>query len=74
MLLRWAASGKVTIVKTPGGKRLYSNTDVHRAFGNDQQPMQKSKVCYARVSSEHQRGQQIRKRRGFASLFGTSIL
>jgi len=28
----------------------------YRAFGNDQQLMQKAKVCYARVSSEHQRG------------------
>src|SRR5436853_117104 len=36
-------------------KRLYSITDVHKVFGNDWQPTQKAKVCYARVSSEHQR-------------------
>jgi hypothetical protein len=41
MLRRWAASGKVAIAKTPRGKRLYSNTDVHRIFGGDQQPTQK---------------------------------
>lgn len=52
---RWASSGRVAIVKTPGGKRLYSITDVHKVFGNDQQSTQKARVCYARVSSEHQR-------------------
>jgi len=38
-----------------GGKGLYSITDVHKVFGDDRQPTQKAKVCYARVSSEHQR-------------------
>src|SRR5438128_2206007 len=32
-----------------------SITDVHKVFGDDRQPTQKAKVCYARVSSEHQR-------------------
>ena len=46
---------RCAIVKTPGGKGLYSITDVHKVFGDDRQPTQKAKVCYARVSSEHQR-------------------
>ena len=54
-LRQWATSGKVAIVKTPGGKRLDSITDVHKVFGDDRQLAQKAKVCYARVSSEHQR-------------------
>ncbi|CAG8745236.1 8698_t:CDS:2, partial [Gigaspora rosea] len=56
-LRQWAASRKVAIVKTPGGKRLYSITDIYKAFGNDRrlpESMQKAKVCYARVSLEHQ--------------------
>ena len=58
-LRRWAASGRVSFVRTPGGKRLYSIADVRRAFGDDRptnQTTKKVKVCYARVSSEHQRG------------------
>src|SRR5437870_13474057 len=41
--------------QSTGGKRLYSITDVHKVFGDGRQPTQKAKVCYARVSSEHQR-------------------
>lgn len=59
-LRRWAASGRVAIIRTPGGKRLYSAADISRIFGEDQlqqqQSVQKAKICYARVSSEHQRG------------------
>ena len=56
-LRRWANSRKIAIVRTPGGKRLYSITDIQGIFGDNQQTqfMQKTKVCYARVSSEHQR-------------------
>ncbi|CAG8842222.1 42157_t:CDS:2, partial [Gigaspora margarita] len=46
-LRRWAASGKLAIIKTPRGKQLYSVTDAPEFT-------QKAKVCYARVSSEHQ--------------------
>ena len=54
---RWANSGRIAIVRTPGGKRLYSITDIRGIFGDNQtQPTQKAKICYARVSSEHQRG------------------
>src|SRR4051812_5400307 len=58
-LRRWAISGKVAIVRTPGGKRLYSIADMQRAFGDNQpteQATKKVKVCYARVSSAHQQG------------------
>ncbi|RHZ90026.1 hypothetical protein Glove_9g274 [Diversispora epigaea] len=43
--------------KTPGGKRLYSITDIQEIFRDNQQTQitQKAKICYARVSSEHQR-------------------
>ncbi|CAG8576195.1 4226_t:CDS:2 [Ambispora gerdemannii] len=52
-----AASGRIAIVRTPGRKRLYSIIDIHRIFGDNQQTQftQKAKICYARVSPEHQR-------------------
>jgi predicted site-specific integrase-resolvase len=48
----------VAVVRTPGGKRLYSIADICGMFGDEaqQQSAQKAKVCYARVSSEHQQG------------------
>jgi predicted site-specific integrase-resolvase len=56
-LRRWANSGKIAIVRTPGGKRLYSITNIRGIFRDNQQTQftQKAKICYARVSSEHQR-------------------
>lgn len=59
-LRRWDKDGKVKTVRTPGGFRLYSN-DIEAMF---QQPealhsgikeTQKERVCYARVSSHHQK-------------------
>src|SRR5262249_35230234 len=55
-LRRWASSGKITIVRTPGGKRLYSIADVRKILDDHQHVTEKAKVCYARVSSEHQQG------------------
>ena len=50
---RWANSGRIAIVRTPGRKRFYSISDIREIFGDDQQQSaQKAKVCYARVSSE----------------------
>ncbi|RHZ81097.1 hypothetical protein Glove_123g105 [Diversispora epigaea] len=56
-LRRWADSGRIAIVRTPGGKRLYSITDIQEIFRDNQQTQitQKAKICYVRVSSEHQR-------------------
>lgn len=59
-LRRWAKAEKLAIIKTPGGKRLYSIADIRRILNDKQseheQIAQKAKVCYARVSSEHQKG------------------
>jgi predicted site-specific integrase-resolvase len=61
-LRRWADAGKLAFVRAHGdGKRLYSSTDIDRLFGNEQraqqlQPPAKTKILYARVSSEKQRG------------------
>jgi predicted site-specific integrase-resolvase len=54
-LHRWEKTGCVKTVRTPGGHRLYSTTDVSALFSNEHPVAKKKKVCYARVSSEKQR-------------------
>uniref|UniRef100_A0A146MCH0 Putative resolvase R771 n=1 Tax=Lygus hesperus TaxID=30085 RepID=A0A146MCH0_LYGHE len=56
-LHRWCNDGKIQSTRTPGGNRLYSSANVARLFGADasQLSSQKKKVCYARVSSDHQK-------------------
>ena len=60
-LARWHAKGKLRAVTTPGGKHLYHAGDVHKLFHSrdpaaTSAPVEKEVVLYARVSSEHQRG------------------
>jgi putative resolvase len=54
-LNRWADSGRLGHVRSPGGKRLYSQEDVHVLFGLGTETASKAKICYARVSSTKQR-------------------
>jgi len=61
----WANAGRVNCRRMPGGKRLFSERDIHRMFGepetecaaNDEGPnlIEKQNICYARVSSQHQK-------------------
>lgn len=52
-LQRWADQHDVNVVRTPGGKRLYSEFDIDQLFGGESS-RSKAKVCYARVSSHKQ--------------------
>ena len=57
-LSRWADQGKITCRKTPGGIRRYNAADVAKLFGEPEEaarPGPRRDVCYARVSSDHQR-------------------
>jgi len=56
-LRRWAEAGKISFKRTEGGKRLYCIQDVHKHYngGKEIQQKEKKKICYARVSSQHQR-------------------
>jgi len=59
-LRRWANGGVVSVVRCPGGKRLYNLADVQAMFGEDSKGrggplVAKAKVIYARVSSDKQR-------------------
>ena len=58
-LRQWAESGKVEALRAGGeGKRLYKLADIERVLGVDtakKAETQRQHVCYARVSSQHQR-------------------
>ncbi|NDC96548.1 IS607 family transposase [bacterium] len=60
-LRRWAEDGKIRYLRPNvnngrGGKRIYNIEDIKKIFGiNDQRLLQKPTICYARVSSTHQK-------------------
>jgi len=59
-LRRWADDGKVQVIRGTGiGKRLYKEGDIENMFGAGAQialpKTQKKAICYARVSSSHQK-------------------
>lgn len=54
-LRKWAIAGKIEVVRTPGGKRMYKADQVGALFG-EVGTIERDKIAYARVSSEHQRG------------------
>jgi len=54
----WAEAGKVEALRIgSSGKRLYKLADIERVLGVDTQKAQEKRlrICYARVSSQHQR-------------------
>lgn len=54
-LHRWEEEGKLSCIRLPGGKRLYSKSDTEKLFSK---PIEEKKkiILYARVSSEKQKG------------------
>jgi len=67
-LRRWAEGGKIRFKRTSDkGKRLYCLEDVKKYYnGGESEKEEKSKVCYARVSSQHQKedlGRQVEQLR-----------
>jgi putative resolvase len=64
-LRQWAESGKIDALRIgSSGKRLYKLADIERVLGVDTAKAQEKrlKVCYARVSSQHQRSDLERQR------------
>lgn len=54
-LKKWAADGKINIIQTPGGKRLYLTKDIIELFqGKEEIEKRKIGVIYGRVSSQKQ--------------------
>jgi predicted site-specific integrase-resolvase len=54
-LRRWAEDGKIKYLRPTGGKRIYNVEDVKRLFGVKQLETTTHTICYARVSSNHQK-------------------
>jgi putative resolvase len=56
-LRRWADEGKISCIRPNGTKRLYKASDVCKVFATNEAAPIKNKVavCYARVSSQHQK-------------------
>jgi len=54
-LRRWAAAGRLGVVRAPGGNRMYSASDLRLLFAGREEAEARARVCYARVSSAHQR-------------------
>lgn len=57
-LRRWDGDGKIQTIRTPGGFRLYRFNDIQKLFSqkdSGEEESQKAKICYARVSSDHQK-------------------
>ena len=53
----WANEGKIKFIRPNGTKRLYSKSDIEKFFGvkKEEVPDTRRIVCYARVSSAHQK-------------------
>ncbi len=55
-LYRWEEEGLVKTIRLPGGTRKYRAKDIYALFGEDpNEQKEKKAVCYARVSSAHQK-------------------
>lgn len=52
-LRNWEKEEKITAIRAPGGKRLYCSESIDKLFHIESKP--KTKICYARVSSNHQK-------------------
>jgi putative resolvase len=79
-LVKWADADKVRHRRMPGGKRLYNAADIEHTFNSDKQfqpvPLKsRHTVCYARVSSEHQKSDLQRQIEDLQSSYpGTEII
>ena len=55
-LRKWAEDGKIRYLRPNGnGRRLYHSEDVKKVFGFAEDTCIKQTICYARVSSNHQK-------------------
>jgi len=62
-LRTWANEGKIRCIRTNQGKgkRLYHYEDIKTIFGIEPTTILKQKICYARVSSDHQKEDLVRQ-------------
>lgn len=54
-LRNWERDGKIRCLRPNGTRRIYHLGDIKKFFGNSSKEIEKETVCYARVSSSHQK-------------------
>jgi putative resolvase len=54
-LRRWAEKGDIRYIRPNNGRRVYHIEDVKQIFGINIEQQKKQIICYARVSSNHQK-------------------
>ena len=54
-LRRWSDNNVINSVRTPSNHRLYNLNEIDDLILNNKSNEKKRKVCYARVSSSHQK-------------------
>jgi putative resolvase len=54
-LRRWAEDGKIRCLRPNNGKRIYNLNDIAKHFGVVKAEKKHYTICYARVSSNHQK-------------------
>ncbi len=60
-LRNWEKEGKIEAKRTPGGKNLYNSNHINQLFGAKELSKPKFKISYARVRTEHQKGELERQ-------------
>jgi predicted site-specific integrase-resolvase len=58
----WAESGKIRFLRiNENGKRIYNVEDINKTFGITESIPTRKTICYARVSSDHQKEDLVRQ-------------
>ena len=68
-LRKWDQDGKIQTYRTPGNQRRYSKRLLKEIDIRDSPPTQKQKVCYCRVSSQHQKDDLERQKESLRERF-----
>ena len=58
-LRNWEKEEKISAIRAPGGKRLYNRESIEKLFHVESKV--KERICYARVSSSHQKEDLVRQ-------------
>ena len=79
-LRKWADDGKLEIFRTQGGKRFYNvrrylkDNNLEKLIEEPESPVEKLKICYARVSSKKQRDDLKRQKEELRSMYPKYIM
>ena len=73
-LRKWAIAGKIRFIRPNNTRRLYNSTDISKFFGCPETINSKKTICYARVSSLHQKEDLERQVKLLQSEFPDSII